>query len=110
MHLHLLWSMCILVKAKEFRRDMLSIGLVIVKTVSVYRVLLKKHGFNNHKYEILEECSVDKLWEREVYWEQYYKNKGVVLLNLKACGGRYYVKDSTKEKISKYCTNEKIQR
>lgn len=32
----------------------------------------KKYGFNNHKFEVIEECSVEKLNERERYWQEYY--------------------------------------
>jgi len=50
----------------------------------VYRVLnrpsmgpkiynsLAKHGFDNHVFEIIEECLVENLDEREIYWKQYY--------------------------------------
>ena len=34
---------------------------------------LKNHGYQNHKFEVIEECSVDKLIERETYWKEYYK-------------------------------------
>lgn len=40
---------------------------------------LKKYGWDNHKFEIIEECPIEKLDEREVYWKQYYKNQGGVL-------------------------------
>ena len=33
---------------------------------------LNKHGWSNHKHEILEECSIEQLNEREIYWKQYY--------------------------------------
>lgn len=33
---------------------------------------LKKHGVDNHKFEIIEECDVNKLNERERYWQDYY--------------------------------------
>jgi len=35
----------------------------------------KKYGFENHIREIIEECSIDKLDERETYWKQYYLNQ-----------------------------------
>ena len=34
---------------------------------------LKKHGPENHIFEIIEECSEDLLLERETYWKEYYK-------------------------------------
>ena len=35
---------------------------------------LKKYGFENHIFEIIEECSIDQLNEKETYWKQYYLN------------------------------------
>ena len=32
---------------------------------------LKKYGFENHSFEIIEECSFECLNERETYWKQY---------------------------------------
>ena len=31
---------------------------------------LKKYGWENHQYEIIEECSAEQLYEREVYWKE----------------------------------------
>jgi len=36
---------------------------------------LTKHGSENHKFEIIEECLVEQLNERETYWKQYYINQ-----------------------------------
>jgi group I intron endonuclease len=33
---------------------------------------IKKHGIENHKFEIIEECDIFILDERELYWKQYY--------------------------------------
>lgn len=33
---------------------------------------LFKHGSKNHKFEIIEECSIEQLNERETYWKQQY--------------------------------------
>ncbi len=30
---------------------------------------LKKHGVKNHKFEIIEECAIELLNEREIYWK-----------------------------------------
>lgn len=38
----------------------------------LYRSLLK-YGFDAHKFEIIEECSEDKLLERETHWKNHYK-------------------------------------
>ena len=32
----------------------------------------KKHGVNNHTFEIIEECIVESLNERERYWQEFY--------------------------------------
>lgn len=32
----------------------------------------KKHGVNNHIFEIIEECIVESLNERERYWQDFY--------------------------------------
>ena len=32
----------------------------------------KKHGVNNHTFEIVEECIVESLNERERYWQEFY--------------------------------------
>lgn len=33
---------------------------------------LKKHGWKQHIFEIIEYCSIEQLNERETYWKQYY--------------------------------------
>ena len=35
---------------------------------------LVKYGWDAHKKDILEECSIEQLNERETYWKQYYLN------------------------------------
>jgi group I intron endonuclease len=35
---------------------------------------IKKHGLSNHIFEIIEECSLKLLPEREIYWKKYYIN------------------------------------
>ena len=34
-----------------------------------------KHGFDFHIKEIIEECSIEQLNEKEIYWKQIYINK-----------------------------------
>lgn len=36
---------------------------------------INKHGWEKHHHEIIEECTLDKLNERETYWKQYYVNQ-----------------------------------
>jgi group I intron endonuclease len=40
-------------------------------SVKLYRSL-KKYGSENHKFEIIEECTIDNLNERERYWQEFY--------------------------------------
>jgi group I intron endonuclease len=35
---------------------------------------LKKYGYENHIFEIIEECSLEFLNEKETYWKQHYLN------------------------------------
>lgn len=35
---------------------------------------LRKYGRDNFDYEVIEECSKDKLNEREIYWIEYYRS------------------------------------
>ena len=32
---------------------------------------LKKHGFENHQFEIIEECIIEQLNEKEIYWKKH---------------------------------------
>jgi group I intron endonuclease len=42
---------------------------------------LKKHGINNHTFEIIEECSFEDLNIRERYWQEFYNVIGKNGLN-----------------------------
>jgi group I intron endonuclease len=37
----------------------------------IYQSILK-YGWENHVHEIIEECTLEQLNERETYWKQYY--------------------------------------
>lgn len=37
----------------------------------LYRSLLK-YGWDNHNFEVIEECSIEELNNRERYWQDYY--------------------------------------
>jgi group I intron endonuclease len=66
----------------------------------------KKYGFENHIFEVIEECNLDILDERETYWKQYYLDqmngdwKRVMFCNLHDTGGGP-LSEKTKQKISK---------
>lgn len=61
---------------------------------------LKKYGWENHHFEVIEVCGVEQLNERENYWGKYYDTleEG---LNLRLGDGRGSCSDIIKEKISK---------
>jgi len=44
---------------------------------------LNKYGFEAHKFEIIEECSVEMLNDRERYWQDFYNVLSENGLNLK---------------------------
>ena len=67
---------------------------------------IQKYGFENHIFEIIEECPTEQLNERETYWKQYYLDqvngdwKQVMFCNLYDSGGGP-LSEETKQKISK---------
>lgn len=71
----------------------------------------KKYGFENHIFEVIEECSIEQLNERETYWKQYYLDqvkgnwKQVMFCNLHDTGGGP-LSEITKQKISKSMTGK----
>jgi group I intron endonuclease len=66
---------------------------------------LKKYGWDNHIFEIIEYCSIEELNKQEVYWKQFYLNqfegnwKKVLFCNLYDSGGGPK-SELTKQKIS----------
>lgn len=62
---------------------------------------IKKYGWENHTHEIIEECSVEQLDEREIFWGTYYNVLGKNGLNLKLGEGRGLVSEETKILMSK---------
>lgn len=44
----------------------------IINQVALYRSL-KKYGFNAHIFEVVEACPINKLNERERYWQDHYE-------------------------------------
>jgi group I intron endonuclease len=61
---------------------------------------LKKYGWEQHIFEVVEECLVDQLNEREIYWGKYY-NTLLEGLNCKLGEGRGACSEETKQKMSK---------
>jgi group I intron endonuclease len=66
---------------------------------------IKKYGWENHIHDVIEECSVEQLNERETYWKQYYLDQMggdwdmVLFCNLYDNGGGP-LSESTKKKMS----------
>jgi hypothetical protein len=42
---------------------------------------IKKYGWETHKIELIEECPIEKLNERERYWQEFYDVLSVKGLN-----------------------------
>ena len=64
---------------------------------------LKKYGFENHLFEILELCTTEKLNEKERYWQDFYNVLGKFGLNCRlteANDKSGSLSDETKQKIS----------
>jgi len=82
---------------------------------------LNKHGWDKHIFEIIEECSIDKLDERETYWKQHYLNQveydwnKVLFLGIYDSGGgpkEQHTKDKMSlniKKVKQLMTDERRQ-
>jgi group I intron endonuclease len=68
---------------------------------------INKYGWKNHIFEIIEECDINKLNERERYWQDYYdclyNGLNCRLTNTNDKSGR--LSEDTKEKIRQYNLN-----
>jgi len=63
---------------------------------------IKKYGWEQHIFEIIEECSLDQLNEREIYWGLFYNTLDPKIgLNLKLGNERGIFSEETKNKMSK---------
>lgn len=60
---------------------------------------LAKYGVENHIFEIIEECSVDCLDERELYWGEYYNVLNGKGLNCRLGKGRGVVSEELRERM-----------
>ena len=68
----------------------------------IYNSFLK-HGVDNHVFEVIEECNVEFLNERERYWQDYYnvlgkKGLNCILVSTNECSK--VLSKETKSKIS----------
>lgn len=66
---------------------------------------LKKHDWSNHKFEIIEECSVEILLQRELYYGTLFNvlhsKKGLNCRLPKSMESYQYMSQETKNKIAK---------
>jgi len=68
------------------------------KQPKLYNSLIK-HGWEQHIFEIIEECSLEQLNEREIYWGMYYNVLGEDGLNLRLGNSKGKVSEEVKKKI-----------
>ena len=67
---------------------------------------LKKYGYENHVFEIIEECTKDKLNDKEVYWIEFYNS---VNAGLNVSKGGHYFWEVNKGKKHSEATIEKMK-
>jgi group I intron endonuclease len=70
--------------------------------IRLYRSL-KKYGYSNHTFEIVEECEVEELNARERYWQDFYNvlEEGLNLRLTETSDRSGKLSEETKEKMSK---------
>jgi group I intron endonuclease len=61
----------------------------------------QKHGVENHIFEIIEECTLEQLNEREIYWGTYYNVLDKNGLNLRLGDAKGKCSEEVKQKIGK---------
>jgi len=62
---------------------------------------LQKYGVDNHVFEIIEECNVEQLDEREIYWAKQHNALYPCGLVLKIGSKRGYMSEESKQKMRK---------
>ncbi len=66
---------------------------------------LRKYGYINHKFEIIEYCDINNLPERERYWQDFYdvlnRKKGLNCMLTPTFDKKQQLSEETKLKISK---------
>ena len=56
-----------IIQYKNYKGNSSSVGPILLNS-------FMKYGWDNHLFEIIEECNFKILNERETYWKQYYLN------------------------------------
>ncbi len=74
------------------------------KTDIPVELAIQKYGINAFTYEVLEECSLDQLDEREMYWIAYYNTYEGFGYNCNAGGGNNRGENNGRTKL----TNEDV--
>jgi group I intron endonuclease len=59
---------------------------------------IQKHNWEQHTFEIMEECNLEQLNEREIHWGLYYNVLGENGLNLRLGNGKGACSEETKQK------------
>lgn len=71
-------------------------GLQCAEQQKIY-ASLKKYGWKNHKFEIIEICTSENIDDREKYWISYYKSSSDNHLNIlnggKGSSGRVWTRE-----------------
>jgi hypothetical protein len=60
---------------------------------------IQKYGIELHEFEILEECTLELLDDREIYWGEFYESLGPKGLNCRLGQGRGVLSDELKERM-----------
>lgn len=69
------------------------------KQYKLYNSILK-HGWDNHKFEIIHQCTREELNDLEVYYIQLYQSFNTKHgMNLTSGGGVFKMSDETKQKL-----------
>jgi group I intron endonuclease len=70
---------------------------------------IKSYGWEQHIHEIIEECSLEQLDEREIYWGQFHQTLDSKFgLNLRLGKGRGICSEETKDLIRLKATGRKL--
>lgn len=69
---------------------------------ALYRSLVK-YGFENHEFKVIEYCDIEKLNERERYWQDFYNvlKNGLNCRLTRTDSKTGFTSDETKSKLSK---------
>jgi hypothetical protein len=81
-------------KEYQIYKSSISIGSKLFKS-------FQKYGVENHTFEIIEECTLEQLNEREIYWGYYFNTLGKTGLNLRLGNANGICSEETKKKIGK---------